>query len=88
MTRVFMVDDHEIVRRGVAELIDAERDLEVVGESSTVGHTMSRIAATRPDLVVLDVRLPDGSGVDLCRTIRSSHPAIAGRQSRNPFSSA
>jgi DNA-binding NarL/FixJ family response regulator len=77
MTTVFLVDDHEIVRRGVAELIDAEDDLQVVGESSTVGTTLGRVAATRPDVVVLDVRLPDGSGIDACRMIRSQHPEIA-----------
>jgi len=76
MTRVFLVDDHEVVRRGVAELINSESDLEVVGEASTARETPSRVAATHPDVVVLDVRLPDGSGVDLCRTIRSTHPDI------------
>ncbi len=74
MISVFLVDDHEIVRRGIADLINAEADFEVVGESSTVAHTLGRIAATRPDVAVLDVRLPDGSGVDLCRDIRSAHP--------------
>lgn len=74
MTTVFLVDDHEIVRRGIAELINAERDLEVVGESATVERTIGRVAATRPDVVVLDVRLPDGSGIDLCREIRSQLP--------------
>jgi two-component system, NarL family, response regulator DevR len=77
MTRVFLVDDHEIVRRGVAELIDRESDLEVVGEAGTVRQAIGRISATRPDVVVLDVRLPDGSGIDLCRTIRSTDPTIA-----------
>lgn len=76
MTRIFLVDDHEIVRRGIADLINAERDLEVVGESATVAHTLGRVAATNPDVVVLDVRLPDGSGIDLCRSIRSAHPDI------------
>jgi len=76
MTRVFLVDDHEIVRRGIAELIDAERDLEVVGEADSVGRAPARIAATAPDVVVLDVRLPDGSGVDLCRMIKSEHPEM------------
>lgn len=76
MTRVFLVDDHEIVRRGVAELINAERDLEVVGEASTARQAIARIAATLPDIAVLDVRLPDGSGIDLCREIRSAHPQI------------
>jgi DNA-binding NarL/FixJ family response regulator len=76
MIRVFLVDDHEIVRRGIADLIDAENDLEVVGESATVGQALDRIAATLPDVAVLDVRLPDGSGLDLCRAIRSAHPAV------------
>jgi DNA-binding NarL/FixJ family response regulator len=75
-TRVFLVDDHELVRRGIAGIIDAERDLEVVGESSTVQQTMGRVSATKPDVVVLDVRLPDGSGVDLCRRILSEHPEM------------
>jgi two-component system, NarL family, response regulator DevR len=75
--RVFLVDDHEIVRRGIGDLIDAEGDLEAVGESGTVAQTLSRVAATRPDVAVLDVRLPDGSGIDLCRTIRSAHPEVS-----------
>lgn len=77
MIRVFLVDDHEIVRRGVADLINAEADLTVVGEASTVKQALSRIAATSPDVAVLDVRLPDGSGIDLCRDIRSAHPDVA-----------
>lgn len=77
MTRVFLVDDHEIVRRGIAQLVDAEPDLEVVGEAGTVREAERRIAATLPDVAVLDVRLPDGNGVDLCRDIRSAHPTIA-----------
>jgi DNA-binding NarL/FixJ family response regulator len=75
-TRVFLVDDHEIVRRGIADLVDAEHDLEVVGESSTAQQTLGRVAATRPDVVVLDVRLPDGSGIDLCRSILSKYPEM------------
>ncbi|MEP6843805.1 MAG: response regulator transcription factor [Pseudolysinimonas sp.] len=74
--RVFLVDDHEIVRRGIADIIDAERDLEVVGEASTVRQTLGRVAATLPDVVVLDVRLPDGNGIDLCRSILSAHAGI------------
>ena len=77
MKRVFLVDDHEIVRRGVADLINAEADLTVVGEAATVKQALSRIAATTPDVAVLDVRLPDGSGIDLCRDIRSAHPDVA-----------
>jgi len=74
--RVFLVDDHEIVRRGVADVINAEKDLEVVGEASTVKQAVGRIAATLPDVAVLDVRLPDGNGVDLCRDIRSAYPQV------------
>jgi two-component system response regulator DevR len=77
MTTVFLVDDHEVVRRGVAGIIDAEPDLRVVGESATVRDTLPRVAATRPDVVVLDVRLPDGSGIDACRAIRAAFPEIA-----------
>lgn len=75
-TRVFLVDDHEILRRGIADIIDAEDDFEVVGEASNVRQTLGRVAATLPDVVVLDVRLPDGSGIDLCRSILSAHPTI------------
>jgi len=76
MIRVFLVDDHEIVRRGVADLINAEPDLEVVGEAATVREARGRVAATAPDVAVLDVQLPDGSGVDLCRDIRSRNPEV------------
>ncbi|NDK32114.1 response regulator transcription factor [Nesterenkonia haasae] len=74
MIRVFLVDDHEIVRRGVAQLINAQPGMEVVGESATMRGTLDRVAAKAPDIVVLDVRLPDGSGIDLCRRILSAHP--------------
>lgn len=74
--RVFLVDDHEIVRRGIADLLNAESDIVVVGEAATAAQARSRIAATRPDLALLDVRLPDGSGIDVCRDIRSSYPEI------------
>lgn len=76
MTRVFLVDDHEIVRWGIAQIIEADPGLEVVGESGAVRGTLGRMAATSPDVVVLDVHLPDGSGIDLCRRIRSDHPEI------------
>lgn len=76
MTRVFLVDDHEIVRRGISDLINAESDLELVGESPTAAQTLARISATHPDVAVLDVQLPDGSGIDLCRAIRSAHPDV------------
>jgi DNA-binding NarL/FixJ family response regulator len=75
--RVFLLDDHEIVRRGVRELLEAEGDIEVVGEAGTAEQALGRIPATRPDVAVLDVRLPDGTGVEVCREIRSSHPEIA-----------
>jgi DNA-binding NarL/FixJ family response regulator len=76
MIRVFLVDDHEIVRRGVADLINAEPDLEVVGEASTVREAKGRVAATIPHVAVLDVQLPDGNGVDLCRDIRSRNREV------------
>ncbi|MBD8022406.1 response regulator [Microbacterium gallinarum] len=77
MITVFLVDDHEIVRRGIADLIATQDDLQVVGEAGTVRQAFGRIAATMPDVAVLDVRLPDGSGVDLCREIRSRLPSVA-----------
>ncbi|WP_136709117.1 response regulator transcription factor [Agromyces sp. H66] len=76
MTRVFLVDDHEIVRRGVAELLHREGDLEVVGEAGDVAHALPRIDATLPDVALLDMLLPDGDGIALCREIRSRHPEI------------
>jgi len=77
MIRVFLVDDHEIVRRGIAQLVDAEPDLSVVGEAGSFLEAGRRIDATLPDVAVLDVRLPDGNGIDLCRDVRSAHPEIA-----------
>ncbi|WP_335934153.1 response regulator transcription factor [Streptomyces sp. PTD5-9] len=68
---VFLLDDHEVVRRGVHELLSVEDDIEVVGEAGTAEDALVRIPATRPDVAVLDVRLPDGSGVEVCREIRS-----------------
>jgi two-component system, NarL family, response regulator DevR len=73
---VFLVDDHEVVRRGVADLLDEEADLTVVGQASTVSEALARIPALRPDVVVLDVRLPDGNGVELCRELKSSLPEL------------
>ena len=75
-TRVFLVDDHEIVRRGIADLLDREADLEVVGEAGDATHALGRIAATMPDVAILDVRLPDGDGIELCREVRSRHPEV------------
>ncbi len=74
--RVFLLDDHEVVRRGLRDLIEAEDDLEVVGEAGTAEEAYGRIPATRPDVAVLDVRLPDGDGIEVCRDIRSKHPEI------------
>ncbi len=76
LIRVFLVDDHEVVRRGVREILEAEADLEVVGEAGTAEQALTRIPPTRPDVAVLDVRLPDGDGVSVCREIRSEHPEI------------
>jgi len=72
--RIFLLDDHEVVRRGVADLLEREGDLAVVGEAGSVGEAMARIPATRPDVAVLDVRLPDGSGVQACRELRGQTP--------------
>jgi DNA-binding NarL/FixJ family response regulator len=71
---VFLLDDHEIVRRGVRELLEAEPDIEVVGEASTAEAALARVPALRPDVAVLDVRLPDGDGVSVCRALRSQTP--------------
>ncbi|MEV6140226.1 response regulator transcription factor [Nocardia sp. NPDC051990] len=76
MIRVFLVDDHEIVRRGIGDLIALEEDLEVVGEASTFSQALARIPALRPDVAVLDVRLPDGNGIELCRELLSANPAL------------
>ncbi|WP_055545843.1 response regulator transcription factor [Streptomyces sp. NBRC 110028] len=74
--RIFLLDDHEVVRRGVRELLAAEPDMEVVGEAGTAADALARILATRPDVAVLDIRLPDRSGVEVCREIRSRDEAI------------
>ena len=73
---VFLLDDHEIVRRGVRDLLEAEPDITVVGEAGTASSALARIPALRPDVAVLDVRLPDGDGVTVCREIRSRMPQV------------
>ncbi|MEU3556560.1 response regulator [Streptomyces fragilis] len=75
--RVFLLDDHEVVRRGVHDLLNDEPDLTVVGEAATVAQALVRAPALRPDVAVLDVRLPDGDGVSVCRELRSRMPDLA-----------
>ncbi|WP_460072817.1 response regulator [Streptomyces sp. YKOK-I1] len=75
--RVFLLDDHEVVRRGLADLLDAEPDICVVGDAGTVDHALARGPAVRPDVAVLDVRLPDGDGISVCRELRSRMPELA-----------
>src|SRR3712207_3063023 len=74
--RVFLVDDHEVVRRGVAEVLEDDPGITVVGEAGTVADAMARVPAVRPDVAVLDMRLPDGSGDTLCRELRARVPAL------------
>ena len=74
--RVFLVDDHEVVRRGVRDLLESAGGIEVVGEAGTAEAARARIPLARPDVAVLDVRLPDGSGIEVCRDIRSEHPEV------------
>jgi len=74
--RVFLLDDHEIVRRGVRELLEAHDDLEIVGEAGTAEEGVARIPATRPDVAIVDMRLPDGNGVEVCREVRSIDGSI------------
>jgi two-component system, NarL family, response regulator DevR len=76
-TRVFLVDDHEVVRRGLKELLEAEDDIDVVGDAATAGMALAGIADTSPDVALLDVRLPDGNGIEVCREVRARDPKIA-----------
>jgi DNA-binding NarL/FixJ family response regulator len=70
------MDDHEVVRRGLRELLESEDDIEIVGEAGSAEEALSRIPPTQPDVALLDVRLPDGDGVEVCRDVRSRHPEI------------
>jgi two-component system, NarL family, response regulator DevR len=76
MVTVFLVDDHEVVRRGLVDLLSSDPDLEVVGEAGSVSEALARIPGLRPDVAVLDVRLPDGSGIELCRDLLSDLPDL------------
>ena len=74
--RIFLLDDHEVVRRGVRELLEGADDIEVVGEAGTALEARQRIPATKPDVAILDVRLPDGTGIEVCRDLRSQMPDL------------
>jgi DNA-binding NarL/FixJ family response regulator len=74
--RVYLLDDHEIVRQGIRTFLEAAGDIEVVGESGSAVDATNRIPALRPDVAILDARLPDGSGIEVCRTVRSVDPTI------------
>jgi two-component system response regulator DevR len=74
--RVFLLDDHEMVRMGLRKLLESGGDIEVVGEAGTAAAAIARIPALKPDVAILDARLPDGSGIEVCRQIRSSEPSV------------
>jgi DNA-binding NarL/FixJ family response regulator len=78
MIRVFLLDDHEVVRTGLRDVLEHDGDIEVVGESGSAQEATRRIPALRPDVAVLDARLPDGNGIDVCREVRSIAPSIQG----------
>src|SRR5262245_31650165 len=78
MIRVFLLDDHEVVRTGLRELLEHDGDIEVVGESGSALEATHRIPALRPNVAILDARLPDGNGIDVCRDVRSVDPSIYG----------
>lgn len=75
--RVFLLDDHEVVRLGVKDLLDSQPDISVVGEAANASEALARIPALKPDVAILDVRLPDGDGVAVCRELRSQMPELA-----------
>ncbi|MCW2503208.1 MAG: two component LuxR family transcriptional regulator [Actinomycetia bacterium] len=74
--RVYLLDDHEVVRRGIRDLLEQEEDIEVVGEAGLAAEAVGRIPVLKPDVAILDARLPDGSGIDVCRDVRSADPSI------------
>ena len=76
VTRIFLLDDHEIVRRGVADLLNSVPDFQVVGEAGTVAEALRRLPAAGPDVAILDGRLPDGSGIEVCRIVRDQQPSV------------
>ena len=76
MVKVFLVDDHEVVRRGLIDLLSADPELEVIGEAGSVAQAMTQIPVLNPDVAVLDVRLPDGNGIELCRDLLSRMPDL------------
>ncbi len=76
MINVFLVDDHEVVRRGIADLLTADPELDVIGKAASYSQALARIPALRPDVAVLDVRLPDGNGIELCRELLSKMPGL------------
>jgi len=76
MVKVFLVDDHEVVRRGLIDLLGADPELDVIGEAGSVAQAMAQIPALKPDVAVLDVRLPDGNGIELCRELLSKMPDL------------
>ncbi|MEH1012970.1 response regulator transcription factor [Micromonospora sp. CPCC 206060] len=78
MIRVFLLDDHEVVRRGLADLLSSGGDIEIVGESGSAQEAARRIPALRPDVAILDARLPDGNGIDVCRDVRAVDSSIKG----------
>ncbi|GAA2607582.1 response regulator [Paractinoplanes durhamensis] len=78
MIRVFVLDDHEVVRRGLIDLLESDGDIQVVGESGSAQEASRRIPAFRPDVMILDARLPDGNGIDVCRDVRAIDSSIKG----------
>ena len=76
MVSVFLVDDHELVRRGLIDLLSGDPELEVIGEAASVSEALARIPALRPEVAVLDIRLPDGNGIELCRELLSRLPEL------------